>query len=64
MATTTHLHDDYLDRLFMAAVEAAEEAVIDSLFVADTVVGRDGHVVPGLPVERTLDLLRAGGRLA
>jgi D-aminopeptidase len=64
MATTTHLHDDYLDRLFMAAVEAAEEAVIDSLFVADTVVGRDGHVVPGLPVERTLDLLRAAGRLA
>ncbi len=64
LATTTHLHDEHLDRFFMATVEATEEAVVDSLFVADTVVGRDGHVVPGLPVDRTLDLLRAAGRLA
>ena len=64
LATTTHLHDDFLDRFFMAAVEATEEAVVDSLFVADTVAGRDGQVVPGLPVGRTLDLLQAAGRLA
>ncbi|MEO8228406.1 MAG: P1 family peptidase [Chloroflexota bacterium] len=64
LTTTTHVHDDFLDRFFMAAVEATEEAVIDSLFVADTVIGRDGHIVPGLPVERTLELLRAAGRLA
>ena len=64
LTTTTHLHDEFLDGFFMAAVEATEEAVIDSLFVADTVTGRDGHVVPGLPVGRTLDLLRAAGRLA
>ncbi|MDP9483499.1 MAG: P1 family peptidase [Chloroflexota bacterium] len=63
LMTTTHLHDAFLDRFFMAAVEATEEAVIDSLFVADTVAGRDGNVVPGLPVERTLELLRAAGRL-
>lgn len=62
LATTTHLHDEYLDRLFAAAVEATEEAVVDSLFVSDTVVGRSGHIVPGLPVERTLELLRAAGR--
>jgi D-aminopeptidase len=64
LTTTTHLHDDFLDRFFMAAVEATEEAIIDSLFVANTVAGRDGHIVPGLPVERTLDLLRTAGRLA
>ncbi len=61
---TTHVTDSYLDRFFMAAVEATEEAVIDSLFVADTVTGRDGIVVPGLPVDRALGLLRAAGRLA
>ncbi len=61
---TTHVTDSYLDRFFMAAVEATEEAVIDALFVADTVTGRDGFVVPGLPVDRTLGLLRAAGRLA
>ncbi len=55
--------DEYLDPFFAAVVEATEEAVLDALFRADTVVGRDGHVVRGLPVERTLALLRAAGRL-
>jgi len=63
LTTTTHLHDDYLDRFFMATVEATEEAVIDSLFVADTVTGRAGTVVLGLPIDRTLALLSAAGRL-
>ena len=64
LVTTTHVHDEFLDRFFMAAVEATEEAVVDALFAADTVAGRDAQVVPGLPVERTLDLLHAAGRLA
>ena len=56
--------DEYLDPFFGAVVDATEAAVVDSLFRADTVEGRDGHVVPGLPVERTLELLDAAGRLA
>ena len=62
--TATMLDDEYIDPLFDAVVDATEEAVLDSLFRADTVAGRDGHVVQGLPVERTLELLRAAGRLA
>jgi D-aminopeptidase len=50
--------------LFAAVVEATEEAVLNSLFVADTVTGRAGRVVEGLPVQPTLDLLRAAGRLS
>ncbi len=38
--------------LFPAVVEAVEEAVVNSLFVAETMTGRDGHVSPGLPVEK------------
>jgi D-aminopeptidase len=53
----TTVNDEYLWPLFAAAVEATEEAVLDSLFVANTVVGRDGNAVPGLPVARVLDLL-------
>ena len=64
LVTTSHLHDDFIDPLFAAVVEATEEAVIDSLFVADTVVGRDGHRLAGLPISRTLELLAAAGRLA
>jgi D-aminopeptidase len=64
LVVTTHLSDDALDPFFAAAVEATEEAVVDALFVADTVAGRDGHVVPGLPLDRTIELLAAAGRLA
>lgn len=58
------LDDEYLDPFFGAAVDATEAAVLDALFRADTVVGRAGHVVPALPVERTLSLLCDAGRLA
>jgi D-aminopeptidase len=57
------LDDEYLDPFFGAVVDATEAAVIDSLFRADTVEGREGHVVPGLPVQRTLELLAAAGRI-
>ena len=32
-----------LDPLFAAVVEAAEEAVLNSMFTAPTVIGRDGN---------------------
>lgn len=60
--TTEHLDEEHLDPFFAAVVEATEEATLDALAAADTVVGRDGHVVPGLPIDRTLELLRAAGR--
>jgi D-aminopeptidase len=51
-ATQTRRDDRALDELFAAVVDASEEAVLDSLFRADTVVGVDGHTSPALPVER------------
>ena len=64
LRTVELVDDEFLDPLFGAVVDATEAAVLDSLFRADTVEGRDGHVVVGLPVERTLKLLAAAGRLA
>ena len=64
LLTLETIDDEFLDPFFGAVVEATEAAVLDALFRADTVEGRDGHVVHGLPVDRTLDLLRAAGRLA
>jgi len=40
--------------LFRAVVEAVEEAIVNSLFGAETMVGRDDHVVPRLPVDEVL----------
>ena len=61
--TTAHLDEEHLDPFFAAVVEAVEEATLDALAAADTVTGRDGRVIAGLPIERTLELLRAAGRL-
>lgn len=38
------LRDDALDPLFDAAAEATEQAVVNALFAAETVEGRDRHV--------------------
>ena len=46
-----------LNALFAATVEATEEAVLNSLFVADTVVGVGGRRSLGLPHDRVLALL-------
>jgi D-aminopeptidase len=52
-----------LDPLFAAVVDAAEESVLNSILGSSTVVGRAGHVSPGLPVDATLEILRAHRRI-
>ncbi|MGQ0797287.1 MAG: DmpA family aminopeptidase [Methanobacteriota archaeon] len=56
--------DGRLSPLFRAAVEATEEAIVDSLFTATTVVGRDGNTSPALPITETIEILDRYGRLA
>ena len=46
-----------MNDVFPAVVDAAEEAVCNALFVADTVSGVGGNVVPGLPLDRVAPLL-------
>lgn len=52
-ATQTVLADEQkaMGWLFPAVVECVEEAVLNSLFRAETMVGRDGHTAYGLPAE-------------
>ncbi len=57
------LPNDRVSPLFMAAIEATEEAIINSLFAAETLEGRAGHFREALPVDRVLDILRQHGRL-
>ena len=49
--------------LFLAVIEATEEAIYNSLFRATTITGR-GHTVEALPLDRTLDILRKHNALA
>ncbi len=57
------LPDGRLNPIFLAAVEATEEAIVDSLFTATTVVGRDGNVSVELPVAEVVEILDRYGRL-
>ncbi|HEX9736337.1 MAG TPA: P1 family peptidase [Thermoanaerobaculia bacterium] len=58
------LDNEAMSPLFLATVEAVEEAVYNSLTRASTVSGRDGHVAEAIPIERLRELLRASGRIA
>ena len=49
--------------LFLATVEAVEEAVYNALTAATTVRGRGGHVIEALPLDRVETLLREAGRI-
>lgn len=46
----------------LAVIEAVEEAIYNSLLMARTVTGRDGHTRYGLPADEVVELLEAYGR--
>ncbi len=52
------LANQEMSPLFLAVVEATEEAVYNSLFAAITMRGRDGHEVVALPVDQTIEIVR------
>ena len=55
--------DDALNDVFEAVVDASEEAVLNALWAAPEVVGRDGRIGHALPHDDVLELLSAHGRL-
>lgn len=57
------IRNDEMDLLFQAAAEATEEAIINSLFAAETVRARNGMTIEALPVEKTLEIMRKYNRL-
>ena len=58
--TIKTLGNDAMSPLFLAVIEATEEAIYNSLFKATTTTGR-GHTVEALPLDRTLEILRKHG---
>lgn len=54
----TVLHNDAMSGLFMAAIEATEEAILNSMFMATTTEGKDGHKIEALPFDKVLPILK------
>jgi D-aminopeptidase len=58
--TIKTLGNDAASPLFLAVIEATEEAIYNSLFRATTTTGK-GHTVEALPLDRTVEILRKHG---
>jgi D-aminopeptidase len=50
-----------INALFQATIEATEEAIINALFAAETMTGRDGNVRYGLPIDRAVEIVERYG---
>ena len=57
------LPNDRLDPLFLATVQATEEAVINAMVAAETMTGIDGHTAIALPHDRLREVLKKYNRL-
>lgn len=57
------LRNDEVSPLFLAVIEATEEAIINSLFMAQTTKGHQGHLSEQLPTLKVLEILKKQGRV-
>jgi len=52
------LPNGMMNPLFMAVVEATEEAIYNSLFMATTVKGINNRISEAIPIEKTIEILK------
>ena len=57
------LPNDRINAIFLATVQATEEAVINAMVAAQTMTGRDGHKVEALPHDQLQQILKKYNRL-
>jgi L-aminopeptidase/D-esterase-like protein len=58
------LGEERITPVYEATVQATEEAIINAMLAAKTMRGADGYVVPALPHDRLVQVMRKYGRLA
>ncbi len=61
--TLAMLPHEQMDLLFVAVVEAVEEAILNALTAAETMTGYQGHTVHALPLEDVQQIMRKYQRL-
>ena len=57
------LPNDSMNALFVATVQATEEAIINALVAADTMIGVDGHKAVAIPLDHVKQVLMKHDRL-
>ncbi len=56
------LRNDHMSPLFLAVIEATEEAILNSLFMARTMTGAGGTRIEALPIDKVLNILKKYNR--
>jgi D-aminopeptidase len=56
--TVTLLRNDEMSPLFMATIEATEEAIINSLFKAETMQGKEQRTTEALPINSVIKIMK------
>ncbi len=57
------LRNDEISPLFLATIEATEEAILNSLFAAETTKGHNGHTIEALPVNKVIELMKTYNKI-
>jgi D-aminopeptidase len=57
------LRNENITPLFLATIEATEEAILNSLFAAETMIGRDSHKVPSVPIDKVIVIMKKYNRI-
>ena len=52
------VQNDNMTPLFMATIEATEEAILNSLFMAETTTGHNNRTIKSLPLEDVIAILK------
>jgi D-aminopeptidase len=63
LETRPALKPGHMNPLFEATVEATDEAIVNSLCMAKTTVGRDGNTIYAIPLDRLQAIMKKYGRL-
>ena len=62
LQTGQTLHNDRMSPLFLATIEATEEAILNSLVAAQTMTGFKGRKIEALPMKRIKEIFEKYGR--
>ncbi|RJS85336.1 S58 family peptidase [Candidatus Bathyarchaeota archaeon] len=60
---TIEADESFLNPVFKATVEATEEAIVNALFKAETMIGRDFHIRKAIPLDRVREIMAKYGRI-
>ena len=61
---TKILRNEVTTPLFLATIEATEEAILNSLFAAERMTGRIGHKINSIPIDEVIEIMKKYNRIS